>query len=88
VIHLVRPLVLLRGHVGRAAERRAGAREGEIAGRIADDAGDAEVNDLDPAVGVEQDVFRFDVAVPDPARVRGSCRASQIPGTTASACSG
>ena len=32
---------------------------------------EAEVEDLDPAVGGEEEVFRLDVAVDDPAAVRG-----------------
>ena len=63
--------MLLGGHVGGAAERAAGHGQSEVALRIADHAGDAEVGDLHPALAVQQNVFRLDVAVPDALGVRG-----------------
>ena len=69
VVDVVRPFVLLRGHVGRATERRAGEGQGEVAPRVADDAGDPEVDDLHAALRIEQDVLGLDVAVPHALRV-------------------
>ena len=63
LVHILRALQLLRGHVvGRPNGRAAG---GELGRRlcVADQLGDAEVGDLHPAAGIEQDVLRLDVAM-------------------------
>ena len=58
---------LLRGEVpGRADDGARLGERGEVSG-----ARDAEVGDLDPVVVVEQQVGGLDVAMDDPARVRG-----------------
>lgn len=71
VIDVAGIFVLFGGHVGGAAERTAGHGESEIAVRVADEASDAEIGDFHATAGIEQDVFRFDIAVPDALGVGG-----------------
>ena len=69
-VHLP-PLRLLRRHVGRGAHqpvrnRRARLGAGEVVGRLCCDLlGEAEVEDLQPPVGRDEQVRRLDVAVDD-----------------------
>ena len=56
-------LDLLGGHVLRRADDLAGAGQRQVLRLAAHQLRDAEVGDLHPALLVEQDVFRLDVAV-------------------------
>src|SRR5262249_60804925 len=64
---------VLGGHVGGRAEDGAGARRAVAAEAL----GQSEVGDLGPAVGVEQDVGRLEVAVDDAGLVGGVGGAGQ-----------
>ena len=67
-------LDLLGGHVAGGAHDGAGLGDGGGPGvgrGLLVDGRETEVEDLDPAVGGEEEVFGFDVSVDDPAAVRG-----------------
>ncbi len=70
-----RALDLLRRHVRRRADRDAGHRELRIAGHRARE---PEVGQQRTVVGVDEDVFRFHVAVHDTHRVRRAERARDV----------
>ena len=71
VVHVCGLLDLLRRHVVRRAHDLPVAGErGVAAASRPEDLGDAEVGDLHPALLVEQDVLRLDVAVDDAFVVR------------------
>ena len=70
MIHILRALDLLRGHVGGRAERAAAEGEREAATGLAIELGHAEVGDLHAPGGINEDVLRLDVAVEDALAVR------------------
>ncbi len=70
MIHGLRFLDLLGGHVVHGAERCAGGGERHIGMFLAHELGDAEVGDLHAALRVEQDVLGLDVAVENAFLVR------------------
>ena len=70
---------LLRRHVGRRAERHAGAGQPLSAGGVAHRLGDAEIHHQRVAVG-EEDVLRLDVSVHHPGLVSLGQRVGDLPG--------
>ena len=62
------PRGLLRGEVARRAQDRSGRRHAQ---GLVHEAGDPEVDDLEPAGCVEEKIRRLHVAMHDPVRVRG-----------------
>ena len=70
---------LLGRHVGRRAERHAGAGQPLSAGGVAHRLGDAEIHHQRVAVG-EEDVLRLDVAVHHPGLVSLGERVGDLPG--------
>ena len=65
MVHLAGLLDLLRRHVVRRAHHVLPARQRLVLGAGAQHLGDAKVGDLHPALLVQQDVLRLDVAVDD-----------------------
>ncbi len=79
-VDVAEALGLLRGHVGRRAQNVAGLRQMHVLLR---QAGQAEVDDLDPAAaGFEPDVGGLDVAVDQSARVRRRQARRDLPADT------
>ena len=65
LVHVLRVLQLFGRHVVRRADGQAAGRQRDLVLGLAEQLGDAEVGDLHPALRVEQDVLRLDVAVQD-----------------------
>src|SRR5262249_28287870 len=77
--------LLRRQVVGRADDRVAGVVLGRVLGRVAVEAGQAEVEDLDRPRAVEQQVRRLDVAVDQPGAVDGLQAGRRLAGAVGSA---
>ena len=78
VVHGLRLVELLGGHVARRAERHAGYRERVVGLLAAQEFREAEVGDLHTAAFINEDVLRLHVAVDDALLVRELQRVANL----------